>query len=136
MSAHSPDVSVVREQWDQLAGAYPSVKDPPTSYPSSHSESGRANENFEMESRVESIGSRFAEVKDALTEMPEAVENATAEVQAFVDGDYSTACRWVEEALERTTKEAESKHCIGVTQNVLDEHIVSEHELCEVTFDV
>ena len=28
-SAHSPHVSVVREQWDQLVGAHLSVKDPP-----------------------------------------------------------------------------------------------------------
>ena len=31
----------------------------------------------------------------------------------------------------RTSKEAESKHCIGVTQNVLDEHIVSVRVLCD-----
>ena len=40
-SADSPHVSVVREQWDQLVGAYLSVKDPPTSYHSFRSESGR-----------------------------------------------------------------------------------------------
>ena len=48
-----------------------------------------------------------------------------------MDGDYITVYRWVEEGLERTSKEAESKHCIGVTQNVLDEHIVSVHVLCD-----
>ena len=125
-------MSVVREQWDQLVGAYPSAKDPPTSYHSSHSESGGDDDNLDMESRVESLQARFADAEDALTEIQEHVEKATADVQSFMDGDYITVCRWAEEALERTSREAESKHCIGVTQNVLDEHIVSGHVLCAV----
>ena len=36
----------------------------------------------------------------------------------------------MEEGLERTSKEAESKYCIGVTQIVLDEHVVSLRVLC------
>ena len=114
---------MVREQWDQLVGAYPTVKDPPTSCQSSHFESGENEYDLDVEGRVESIVARYAEVEGALTEIPE-VEKATADLQAFVDGDYITVYRWVEEGLERTSKEAESKHCIGVTQNVLDEHIV------------
>ena len=122
---------MVREQWDQLVVAYPTVKDPPTSYHSSHFESGENEDDLDVESRVESIMARYEEVEGALAEMPEEVEKATADLQAFVDGDYITVYRWVEEGLERATKEAESKHCIGVTQNVLDEHIVSVHVLCD-----
>ena len=121
---------MVREQWDQLVGAYPTVKDPPTSCHSSHLESGENEDDLDVEGRVESIVARCAEVEGALTEIPEEVEKATADLQAFLDGDYSTVYRWVEEGLERTSKEAESKHCIGVTQNVLDEHFVSVHVLC------
>lgn len=122
---------MVREQWDQLVVAYPTVKDPPTSYHSSHFESGENEDDLDVESRVESIMARYEEVEGALAEMPEEVEKATADLQAFVDGDYITVYRWVEEGLERTTKEAESKHCIGVTQNVLDEHIEFEKDVAE-----
>ena len=89
-SAHSPHVSVVREQWDQLVGAYPTVKDPPTSCHSSHLESGENDDDLDVESRVESIVARYAEVEGALTEIPEEVEKATADLQAFVGGDYIT----------------------------------------------
>ena len=121
---------MVREQWDQLVQAYPTVKDRPTSCHSSHLESGENEDDLDVEGRVESIVARYAEVEGALTEIPEEVEKATADPQAFVDGDYITVYCWVEEGLERTSKEAESKHCIGVMQNVLDEHIVSVHVLC------
>ena len=87
---------MVREQWDQLVGAYPTVMDPPTSCHSSHFESGENEDDLDVEGRVESIVARYAEVEGALTEIPEEVEKATADLQAFVDGDYITVYRWVE----------------------------------------
>ena len=83
-----------------------------------------------MGSRVESIGARHAAVEDTLTELPELVEKATADVQAFMDDEYSQVHFWVEEGLERMSREAETKHCIGVTHNVLDEHMVSACMFC------
>lgn len=121
---------MVGEEWDQLVGAYPSLNDQPTSLLSPHSGSDEEGDNPDMESRVESIGARFTAVEEALTELPELVEKATADVQSFMDDEYSRVRSWVEEGLERTAREAETKHCIGVTHSVLDEHIVRTCVLC------
>ena len=55
-SAHLPHVTVVRELWYQLVGAYQSLKDPPTAYHSFHSESGRGGARVSEYSDGKQVG--------------------------------------------------------------------------------
>ena len=121
---------------------YPSLKDPPPQYEQHHSRpssrlSGSLSPdsvcNFDfgsLESKerdasalVEKLVNKTDLLETKLAGLPEEVKTALEDIRSFME-EYTVSLTWFSQGKVKLEKEMSVKHCIGVTQNVLEEHMV------------
>jgi hypothetical protein len=133
-------VSEMREPWDKLTATYPSLKSPPAlsetsslspvGSPSFGDSSKSVNANVDFETRIGSAEERLKSLEAEFTELPEFLEQAMGSVQSFME-DYDPLYQWLSEVLSKLETQMNTKHCIGVTQNELEEHTEFEKDVTE-----